>query len=176
MELQRIEEYQIDKTTHLAIQGLLQHCFPGYPVERSFFKQLPDFRYLLRKDGLLIAHMSVEHRLINNDGQLIYIFGVADLCVDEAFQHQKIATRLLTELETLGKIHDIDFIVLQAKDHELYQNNGFLLQNNLCQWLLVSGNQTLGIARRRLEQSLMVKPLGEKHWKPGLTDFLGHVF
>ncbi len=176
IEFQRIEEFQINSALHQSIQGLLQSCFAGYPEGRSFFKQMPDFRYLAHYENNLVAHMAVEHRQINNAGQLIRIFGIADLCVAEAHRHQRIATRLLTELQTLGKLHQIDFLVLQAQNHELYQKNGFLLQNNLCQWLLIQNNQTLGVARRRLAQSLMVKPLGDKNWKSGLTDFLGYVF
>lgn len=176
MIVQRIEEFQIDEATHRTIWRLLQEAFPGYPEERSFFKQLPDFRYLLWEGDELAAHMAVEHRLINNADQLLYIFGVVDLCVAASFQQQKLASRLLEELTQLGKQHRIDFIVLQANEAKLYENNGFQLQENLCQWLLITQNKTLGVARRRIEQSLMVKPLGHKVWKPGLVDFLGHVF
>lgn len=176
MDLKRIEEFQIDETTQEAIRSLLLKSFSGYPAGKSFFKQAPDFRYLLWEKDYLIAHMAVEHRYINNSGQLLRIFGVADLCVDEDFQHQKIASRLLLELETLGKLYDIDFIVLQAQDQQLYINNGFQAQSNLCQWLLIQNNTTLGVARRRLEQSLMIKPLNQKQWGTGLVDFMGHVF
>ncbi len=176
MELERIEEFQIAEATHLAIQQLLEEAFSGYPEGRSFFKQLPDFRYLLWQGDQLAAHMAVEHRLINNADQLLHIFGVADLCVAASFQQRKLASRLLEELTQLGKQHRIDFLVLQANEAKLYENNGFQPQENLCQWLLITQNKTLGVARRRIEHSLMVKPLGDKIWKPGLVDFLGHVF
>lgn len=176
MRLERIEEFLISGATQEAIADLLQQAFPGYPSDRTFFKQLPDFRYLFWDEEKLAAHMAVEHRMINNDGQLHRIFGVADLCVATASQRQKLATRLLQELESLGKNHAIDFIILQAQDAQLYETNGFQMQNNLCQWLLITQNNMLGIAKRRLEQSLMVKPLGEKIWRSGLVDFLGHVF
>ncbi|MDX1943136.1 MAG: GNAT family N-acetyltransferase [Saprospiraceae bacterium] len=176
MDLKRIEEFQIDQLTHEAIRELLSKSFPGYPTDQSFFKQSPDFRYLLWQAQCLVAHMAVEHRHINNSGQLLRIFGVVDLCVDEDFQHQRIASRFLLELESLGKLHDIDFIVLQAQEPQLYENHGFQMQSNLCQWLLIQNNATLGVARRRLEQSLMIKPLNNKQWETGLVDFLGHVF
>jgi len=176
MKLERIEEFKIGAAAHRAIWALLQQAFPGYPDERSFFKQLPDFRYLLWNGDELAAHMAVEHRLINNADQLLYIFGVVDLCVAQPYQHRKIATKLLDQLTTLGKEHRIDFILLQAKNAKLYESNGFLPQENLCQWLLINQNKTIGVVRRQLQQSLMVKPLGDKVWKPGLVDFLGHVF
>ncbi|HMO39567.1 MAG TPA: GNAT family N-acetyltransferase [Saprospiraceae bacterium] len=176
MKLQRIEEFLLSPEAHAGIQVLLQNNFPGYPEGQTFFKQLPDFRYLLWQGEILVAHMAVEHRLINNDGQLLRIFGVADLCVATDFQRQKIGSQLLRELEVLGLAHSIDFLVLQAKDQDLYQKNGFQPATNLCQWLLISHQQTLGVARRRLAQSLMIKPLSDKVWRQGLTDFLGHVF
>ena len=40
MNIQRIEEFKIPETTHLAIQELLQTCFADYPKGRSFYKQL----------------------------------------------------------------------------------------------------------------------------------------
>ena len=51
----------------------------------------------------LIGHMAVEHRLINASGRKVHIFGVVDLCVSKAFQHKKIASTLLNNLEKLGK-------------------------------------------------------------------------
>lgn len=176
MELQRLEEFQIDAQTEAAIAGLLCECFPEYPQGRTYYKQLPDFRYLCWKAEQLIAHMAVEHRMINNAGAVYRIFGIADLCVAEAFQHQKLASRLLTELSLLGERHRVDFLMLMAKDHGLYLSNGFQLVANTCQWLLINEHRSFGIAHRRVPASLMVKALGEKEWKPGLADFLGHVF
>ena len=108
MRVERLEEFQIEPSVHQAIGTLLRHAFPEYPDGRSFLKQIPDFRFLVWEDTQLIAHAAVEHRLICNDECPLRIFGIADLCVDSGFQHQRIATRLLLELETLGRIHGIE--------------------------------------------------------------------
>ncbi|HMN91357.1 MAG TPA: GNAT family N-acetyltransferase [Saprospiraceae bacterium] len=171
----RIEEFQIDAPTRVAIQQLLQQCFDGYPA-RTFFKQAPAFRYLVWQQQQLVAHLAVEHRMINNDGLLVRIFGISDLCVAPAFQHQRIASRLLEALEQLGRAHQIDFLMLQATDPAFYLRHQFANYDNTCKWLLIQGNQTLGVVHRRLSQSLMVKPLGTTPWKNGPVDFLGHVF
>ncbi|MCB0570043.1 MAG: GNAT family N-acetyltransferase [Phaeodactylibacter sp.] len=176
MELQRLEEFQIDDRAESQIAALLGQCFPGYPEGRAYFKQLPDFRYLCWEGGQLIAHMAVEHRMVYNDGEVFRIFGIADLCVAEAFQHRKLASRLISELSILGQNHRIDFLLLMAKDHGLYLNNGFELVANDCQWLIIQEHRALGIAHRRVPSSLMVKPLGRKQWRPGFLDLLGHVF
>ena len=176
MKLQRLHEYEIDEDTETAIAGLLNDCFPEYPRGRIYYKQLPDFRFLCWEKKALIAHMAVEHRMISNDGQPCRIFGIADLCVAEAFQHRRLASRLLSELTLLGLRHRIDFLLLMAKDHSLYESNGFQPATNTCQWLMIHEHCTLGIAHRRIESSLMVKVLSKKEWQPGLVDFLGYVF
>lgn len=176
MTIQRLEEHQIDAGLHQQIGALLGQCFPDYPAGRSFFNQLSSFRYLVWDDGRLVAHMGVDHRIINNEGQLLRIFGIADLCVLQSYQHQKLATGLLEQLEKLARKAAVDFLVLVAKDHALYRANGFQVVDNTCCWLMIHQNTTLGIAQRRLEKSLLVKRLGQKEWKRGPVDFLGPVF
>ncbi len=123
-----------------------------------------------------MAHMAVEHRLINNAGQLLEVFGIMDLCVDALFQRRRIASRLLEKLVALGSTHQVDFLVLLASQHQLYLEHGFQLVQHPCVWMMISGDQTLGITRRSVNTSLMVKPLGAKEWKEGLVDFLGPIF
>ena len=176
MHTQRIEEFLISSTTHQQIAQLFAECFPEYPHKRSYLKQVPTFRFLVWEEDNLIAHLGVEHRFIRMGDAVIRIFGVADLCVSEAYQSQKIASSLLTELHQLGKGNSIDFIVLASGEHEFYEKLGFKLVQNTCRWLMINEHQMLGIAHRRIEESLMVKPVGDKQWKSGLVDFLGHIF
>jgi GNAT superfamily N-acetyltransferase len=176
MHIQRIEEYLISEPLRQSIRKLLVDCFREYPGDRIYFKQLPDFRYLAWDEEELAGHMAVEHRVINNDGQVLRIFGVVDLCVAEAFQHRKLATQLLREIETFGRQCQVDFLMLAAKEKDLYESNGFRAVDNLCHWLLIQSHQTIGVVRRSLANSLMVKPLGEKEWKAGRVDFLGPIF
>ncbi|MEM8906905.1 MAG: GNAT family N-acetyltransferase [Bacteroidota bacterium] len=176
MTIQRLEEFALSSPQHTAIQELLRLCFSEYPQQRSYYKQIPDFRYLVWQDQQLIGHLAVEHRMINVAGNIARIFGVADLCVATSFQDQKIASNLLQQLENLGRQNDIDFLVLTAAEHKLYLNNGFQLVNNTCRWLMINEHQTLGVGHRRIEDCLMVKRLGPLQWKEGLVDLLGYVF
>jgi len=176
MTIKRIEEFKLTTKWKTDIQNLLCECFPQYPADRIYYKQMPNFRYLVWKDKKLIGHMAVEHRMINVNEQTLQIFGVADLCIAPNFQLQNVASTILSELESIGKKHQIDFIVLTAGDHQFYQKNQFKLVENICRWTLINSNQTLGVGHRRIENSLMVKSLGNKKWKTGLVDFLGHIF
>lgn len=174
--IQRIEEFQIGQEVHLLINQLLNQTFGDYYEQQSYFKQLPSFRFLVWQQDQLVGHMAIEHRNINIGGQLSRIFGVADLCVDHAFQSQHIASSLLEALDDLGKAYHIDFVVLIAQNHEVYEKNGFSLVNNTCKWLMINQHQTLGVANRRIEECLMVKAMNQKKWNEGVIDFLGHLF
>lgn len=174
--IERIEEFKINKSVHTQINALLNKTFGDYYKKNSYFKQLPGFRYLVWEGEELIGHMAVEHRNMNAGGEIVEIFGVVDLCVDKRFQSQQIASTLLKKLETLAAEHEIDFLVLIAQNHEVYQKNGFELVKNTCRWLMINGEQTLGVAQRNIEESLMSKSIGNKKWKSGVVDFLGHIF
>ncbi len=176
MVIERIEEFQIDARKKAAILQLLRKSFTGYPDGRTYYKQLPDFRYLVWEGELLAGHMGVEHRVINNDGQVARIFGIVDLCVARSFQNRQLAKLLLQKLEQLGAQSGIDFLVLLAGDPAFYLSCGYQSQNNLCQWVMIHAHQTIGATSRRLDHNLMIKPLGDKEWLPGPVDFLGPLF
>ena len=176
VHIERIEEFLIPPAVLEQIAGLLAEAFPDYPSGRSYLKQLPTFRLLAWQDATLTGHLAVEHRLVAVEGTPLRIFGIADLCVAGAFQHRKIATCLLGELERLGRTNGIDFLMLLAKDHSLYLQNGFQPVDNPCCWTVLQRFHTYGVVRRSVSGSLLVKPLSGSPWPPGLVDFLGHIF
>lgn len=176
MFIQRLEEYKIPEKVDREISALLKEAFSGYPQGQSYYKQLPDFRYLIWEKNRLIGHMAVEHRLMSIDSRPIKVFGVVDLCIAGSHQRKKLATRLLEELEDLGLKCRIDFIILLARDHPFYLTNGFQAVDNRCKWVLIQDHTCLGVLHREIKQTLMVKPLSDKVWENGLVDFLGHIF
>lgn len=176
MITKRIEEFQISTATHQQIQILFASCFPEYPKDRTYFKQVPTFRYLVWESEQLIGHLGVDHRIIRVGNQLVSIMGIVDLCIDPAFQSKKIASNLIQKLNELAQQHQIDFLVLVTADHNYYRKHGFQLVQNICRWLIINNHQMLGIGHRRIEESLMVKAIGDKKWNDGMIDFLGHIF
>jgi len=71
MDIQRIEEFKITSSQKEAIQLLLSECFSGYPKDRTYYKQLPTFRYLAFQKDQLIGHLAVDHRMIAINQQQI---------------------------------------------------------------------------------------------------------
>ena len=176
MKLQRLEEFQLDGKKKAAIRNLFDHCFPDYPKGQIYYKQLPNFRYLAWDANTLIGHLAVDHRVINNGGKVLHIFGVVDLCVLPIYQHRRIASDMLKVLEQLAKENGIDCVLLVAADATLYENNGYRYISNTCRWVLINNHQTLGVIKRNLPDSLMVKILSEVNWNDGELDFLGAVY
>ena len=172
----RIEEYKIQDKKHAQIRTLLERSFSEYPEGRSYYQQVPSFRYLVSEQKQLIGHMAVDYRVINMAEKVYTIFGIGDFCVDPDFQSQNIASHLLETVELEAQKNGIDFLVLIAQDHGFYKKKGFQLQENTCRWLIITNQKTLGIGHRNISESLMIKKMGKKKWKPGLVDFMGTIF
>jgi len=174
MDIEMKPEHTITSTVRGKIHAVLDECFPGYPA-RSYFKQLPHLRYLGWSGGELVAHMGVDHRMINNGGSALRIFGIVDLCVVTSARSRGLARRLLDELEELGRRCEVDAVVLFADDPRLYLAAGYRRAPGTVKWVMVNEHETIGIAERPVEE-LMVKMLNEKPWNPGTVDLLGFMF
>lgn len=176
MILHRVEEFQLTPAIHEKIRSLLALSFESYPSDRNFLHQTPSFRYLMLDDKALIGHMAVDHRIIQLDKQTMSIFGITDICVHPEHQHQQTATKMITELEALANEYKVEALMLFTNLFPLYMKLGFSKQPNKCRWLMIQNNVSLGVARRSLEDCLMVKMLSDKKWTEGEVDLLGHVF
>lgn len=176
MLIETVSEYKLSDDVHKLANRLLVESFPDYPSERSYYKLLPQFRYLVWAGKTLIGQMGVEHRVITNAGIPVRIFGLIDLCVASSYRSQRIATTLLQQVEELGKTSKVDFLVLFADDSRLYEKNGYQRVANLCRWMRVDEHQTLGVGEESLSDCMMVKQLGEQAWQGGIVDLLGYLF
>lgn len=175
MTLSHIPEYQLNAQEKIAITALLQSCFPQYPL-RPYFRQLPHFRVLAHDDsGTLIGHIAIEHRMINDAGQTLRIFGLADVAIHPTQQNKGLGSKLLQFTEQLARDTAVDALLLIAAEPEYYLKNDFLAVENDCKWLFLQGDQTLGVLQRRLG-GLMVKMLQGGEWRSGQLDLLGHIF
>lgn len=176
MNVETIAEYKISSNTHKLASQLLTDSFPDYPTGRSCYKLLPQFRCFTWIEDELVAQVGIEHRGITNKSIPVRIFGLIDLCVASAHQRKGIATRLLQQIETLGKAYEMDFLLLFADDARLYNRNGYQRVDNCCRWMKVDEHRTLGMAEEQLADCMMVKPIGKKEWQNGTVDLLGYLF
>jgi predicted acetyltransferase len=82
---------------------------------------------------------------------------------------------MLAQVESLARERHVPFLVLFARDHRLYERNGFSRAPNPLRWVKIHEHQIIGVAEEPL-QELMVKPVGAVAWPEGLVDLLGHQF
>lgn len=176
MRIEILPEYKLSHHVHKLANRLLVESFSDYPPNRSYYKLLPQFRYLVWADENLIAQVGIEHRVITNTGIPAQIFGLIDLCVASSYRSRNIATTLLQQVEELGRTSTIDFLMLFADDSRLYAKNGYRRVSNICRWMKVDEHQTLDIGEESLSDCMMIKQIGEQTWRDGRVDLLGYLF
>ena len=177
MELVQIEEYNLSIQNKKQIAELLGTCFPDYPTDKIFHRQMPQFRLLAYAGHDLLGQMSVVVRNIGLNNQSYPILGVSDFCVLPSQQKKGIATSLLSAVENIGKSNNFAFLLLIASNPSFYLKKGFISCRNLCRWVMLSNEKTMGIVERCLEPALMVKAIGSTSWpQEEKVDFMGHLF
>ena len=131
MHITHHPEYLLPSLQRVLISDLLQICFPQYPTARTHFRQIPHLRILAHDDsGTLLGHIAVEHRMIHNAGQVLRIFGLADVCIHPDYQNKGLGTKLLNFLENLAREAQIEALLLIAPEPEFYLKNDFLAVEN----------------------------------------------
>ncbi|MDF1746044.1 MAG: GNAT family N-acetyltransferase [Gimesia sp.] len=176
MQIDHKIEYDIDPQLHDEITELRNDCFPEDSKARSYFKQLPHFRYLVYENGILVGQMGIDHRVISVGNSVFSIFGVIDLCISRSYRRRGIASELLERLSALAEKKEIDFLFLVADDHRLYENNGFQLISTSLTWLRIDEHKNYGIGSERIEKELMIKQTGKQVWPDEPVDLLGYLF
>lgn len=177
MFIEKIEEYTINPTSYQAIQKLLQKSFELYPEDRIYYKQVPSFRLLVWDKETLVAQVGVIFRVISLNEKPFRVFGLMDLCVDDSYQNQQIATKILKKIDTLGIENNIDFVLLFSGIQNFYLQKGFEVVENNCRWVLIKDYKTMGILNRQIPQTLLIKTLSDATWdNEANLDLMGFIF
>lgn len=177
MILSIYQEYELDDSTREAVSQLFAEAFEGYPADRIYFHQIPNFRIIGRDDsGHLLAHVGVHYRIIRLDRTCYSIFGLADVCVTPTMQLRQLGTQLLCYVDALATNSGVAFQILSTERDGFYQKCGFKRVNNPCRWLMIHQHQSYGVLKRHLTPGLMIKEMNNVAWTDGEVDFLGSMF
>lgn len=172
-----INEYEICTAMIVDISSLLDECFPNTFDGRSYFKQLPHFRFMAYQNDILIGHMGVDHRVIKVGGEAVRIFGVIDLCVKPSHRRVGIAGNLLNAVEMLAVTSNVEFLVLMGDTYSLYKANGFeRVAPAITKWLAVENEESISLIERDLSDCFLVKAMRSRAWPGGKIDMLGYLF
>lgn len=180
MEYQLIEAYKVDAAAQQQIAELLEACFPdgGYNG-RTYFKQLPHFRLLLKDGTDLIGHIGLDYRVMALGGNPVKVMGLIDVAIQPANQGKGLGTQMLKELDALmgPYLENIDFLYLVAEKHRFYENCGYRLVKQQVKWLAIDQHVNYGIKEEFIDDCIMVKPTGDKVWDESAElDLLGYWY
>src|SRR5215207_3029361 len=159
MTIELVDEFRLDAGQQEAIRGLLREAWPDaeFTASRTYLKQIPARRLLATRDGEVIGHLGLEHRVIGTSSGPASIFGVVDLCVRASCRREGVASEMLAWVESLARRHGIDFLVLFADDARLYERGGYARAANLVRWPKIHEHHTFELGEEAVE-ALMVKP------------------
>jgi aminoglycoside 2'-N-acetyltransferase I len=116
-----IAEEDLTPDHHQRISHLLVKAFPN-DVEifsqASYCYSRPEYRLLIEdEDGVLIAHLDLERRLISVNGEGVYIAGIGEVATHPEYLRQGFGSKLMNELTAiLTDDLPVDFGFLQCSD------------------------------------------------------------
>ena len=116
-----IAETDLTSDDHQRISNLLVKAFPN-DVEifsqASYCYSLPEYRLLIEDEqGLVIAHLDFERRMIDVKGEEVYVAGVGEVATHPDYLRQGFGSKLLNKLrEILSEEFPVDYGFLQCSD------------------------------------------------------------
>ena len=179
MNIELIPEIQIDRTTSIAISGLLAECFPGEGHDgRDYFKQLPHHRLLAYEQERLVGHLGVDLRVMNLNGRPVRVLGAIDLCVAQDRRGLGIGTALLQRFETVARDSNrVDFLFLLSKNPAIYESLGYKTTSLRTVWLKIDQHINYGLGDERISDAyVLYKAISDLQWEDGDLDLLGYMY
>jgi len=174
--IEHIDDWYLSPEQEVAIADLLETCFPGYPVGRSFYRTRPVFRYLALDNNIIIGHCGVDFRTILIGSHHCTIFGIIDLCIHPNYRNSGASKLLMKTLIEYSRHTTIDYIFSFSGEASFYKKFGFIQKDIVCKWLLINNNRSLGIVNRRLIDCVFILPVNSDIWDEEEVDLLGSIF
>ena len=173
MRIELFMEHQLGETLKNGIADLLLSSFDGYPKARTFYHQLPTFRYLGFKKKKCIFHVAIDHRVIRVGEQELEVWALIDFCVEPSNQNKGIGKEAMAYLKQEALQANIDFLVLTSDDSQFYERLNFERKDIRARWVMIHQRRLFGIQERTIKNTLYVLPIHENKWPEGTVDFMG---
>lgn len=170
-----IPEIDITREQHDLIRVLRNDSFPEYQAPRSYYKQLPHYRYLKYAGDVLVGYMGLDYRVIGIDGAVYNTLGVVEICVKKEYRRSGEGSLMLASLAEYAENRSIDFIILMSDLDEFYIKNGYEKITAHHTWLRLHEFKNYGVAHEEIDE-FFVKSISGKVWANGYVDWLGYMF
>ena len=180
MTIEFINEFEISEKDKSEIAGLLGLCFSETAYNgRTFFKQLPHYRLLLKTAKGVIGQLAIDYRVMSLNGALVSVFGVIDLAIHPEHQGLGLGKKLMLEFDRISALHsnNIDFLFLVTDKPAFYERLGYIKTNPEITWLKINEGKNLGVATEQVSDCfIMIKEVSGKKWADGALDMLGYWY
>lgn len=175
-----VNEFEIDEKVKTEIKNLLAICFPDTDYNnRTYFKQLPHYRLIMKVDNTVIGQVALDYRAMNLNNSLVTVLGVIDLAIHPTFQNIGLGSKLITEIERIALINknNIDFLFLVTDKSTFYERLGYTQTTQNISWLKIDQGKNYGLGNEQVTDCfLMFKSIGNKKWTDGKLDMLGYWY
>ncbi len=167
----QIADDDVEPPLDLELRDLLSACFkkPGDEIFRSrrYFTEMPSWRWLLRDEDRLVAHVAAHQRTIQGE---IRMLGIAEVCVLPSHRGQGLVRGLLAAAHEWGIGAGFDFATLFGR-REIYASSGY----QTCSGGVMArdgGSEPV----LRPAGDFLIHRLGGLNWPSGDVDLRGPVF
>lgn len=175
--IERVLEIVLRSSVEKQIADLLDQCFPNTFGGRSYYKQVPHSRLLLRRKRRLIGHAGLDHRVIRVGETVTRVTGIVDLCVHPDHCRVGRGSMLLAFAEDLARRGQTEHFILFADRADLYLRNGYsIVEPAMVKWLAIDERASHSMQRRDFSGTFMAKALSDKPFPLGEIDLLGYLF
>ena len=164
----------VDAELDAALRRLLSGCFTGpedgvFRTQR-FFREMPQHRWLVHRDGELVAQVAAHDKTAESEDGSIRLLGIAEVCVAADCRGQGLVGRMLEAAHQWGTEREFDaaFLFGEAK---YYASAGYRPVNNPLRVTNPNGEVV-----EKVFANAMVRPLASGAWPDGLIDLRGPEF
>ncbi len=175
-----VSEFQLTDSIKAELKELLSACFPETDyTDRTYFKQLPHHRLILRVDKQIAGQVGIDYRAMSLNNTLVTVFGVIDLAIHPTHQGKGFGTKLMLEFERMATNHsnNVDFLFLVTETPPFYERLGYKTATLKVTWLKINQGKNYGLGNEQVDDCcLMFKSVGNKHWEDGELDMLGYWY
>ncbi|KJZ21126.1 GNAT family N-acetyltransferase [Loktanella sp. S4079] len=175
LTVETINELDLTPQADAEIAALLMDAFDAGFGERSFYRQRHHLRLLARDGEVLAGHVALLYRVVQANGVLIPIIGLAEVATADTHRGQGIARKLVTRSLDIAKRSQAQFALLFG-DPNHYSRYGFRVAPNPLRHLDLWDGKSRGI-KTAPDSEFMVAQTGDQVWiDEGEVDLMGHVF
>lgn len=163
----RVIEPEVDSSLDAEIKGLLQSCFPKEPQFRRvrFYHEMPTARWMIRREGSLIAHLATHAKQFTLKGRRYRYCGISEVCVIQDQRGRGLVPRLLEAAEDYYRRMSYDYSILLGPP-PVYARYGYVAVDNI--YFPEESVEPADFA--------MCKALARQPWPEGKVNLLGPYF